>query len=282
MNTPREDVSSPQVTPIPLTPTRMSVESIMASKGPLLFSYQEESIQSARERLALIPDQRRALFLAEKSRVDFVFNTVALEGNPFTFPEVKTLHDGVTVGGHKLSDAEQVLNLNRALSYVIGLVKSKKFRIDAATACAVQGIVAREEALTWGVFRDGMVGIEGTEYQPPAATDLPTVFANGEKALTAITDPILRAFLAFLWGSLNQFFYDGNKRTSRFMANGTLMTAGLPPIMILAKDQLTYNQVMTRFYDTQEATEALNWLYDYYHERITGYGFDQATPSATA
>ena len=256
--------------------TIMSIESILAEKGGLLFSYQEDAIREARESLILIPDYKRAIFMAEKGRLDFVFHTVALEGNPFTFPEVKTLLEGITVGGHKQSDADQVLNLNKALSHLIGLVREKKFRLDAETACSIQGIVAREEALTWGQFRDGMVWIQGTEYLPPKAQDLPSVFAQGEKILNAISDPILRAFLIFLWGSLNQFFYDGNKRTSRFLANGTLLSHGLPPMTILAKDQLIYNQIMTRFYDTQEASEALNWLYAYYKERITGFGFDAA------
>jgi Fic family protein len=255
---------------MPTTP----LDTLFALKGPLLFTYSAPGVQAARARLQLVPDPRRALFLAEKSRVDFVFHTIALEGNPFTFPEVKTLLDGVTVGGHKLSDADQVLNLNRALSHVLDLVKAQQFKLDAVTACAIQGVVAREEALTWGQFRDGRVGIEGTDYQPPAAADLPRVFETGAHALLQTNDPVLRAMLTFLWGSLNQFFYDGNKRTSRFMANGTLLTAGLPPIMILAKDQLAYNQTMTRFYDTQDATEALNWLYGYYHDRVTGFGFD--------
>ena len=252
----------------------MSIIALLAEKGPLLFSYQEPVIQAARERLVLVPDQRRALFMAERMRVDFVYNTAALEGNPFTFPEVQTLLDGITIGGHKVSDAEQVLNLNRALSQVIQWVKEGKFQISANIACTLQGLVAREEALTWGEFRNGMVHIGGTEYRPPAAADLPAVFVSGEQALKAVDDPVLRAFLVFLWGSINQFFYDGNKRTSRFLANGTLLTAGLPPLMILARDQLAYNQRMTRFYDTQDATDALSWLYDYYRERITGFGFE--------
>lgn len=255
---------------------------LLASKGPLLFSYQAEAIKAAREQLVLAPDQRRALFMAERMRVDFVYHTAALEGNPFTFPEVQTLLDGITVGGHKVSDAEQILNLNRALSQVIQWVKAGKFQIDAKTACALQGLVAREEALKWGEFRDGMVQIGGTEYRPPAAADLPAVFASGERAINAIADPILRAFLVFLWGSLNQFFYDGNKRTARFLANGVLLTVGFPPLMILAKDRLVYNQVMIRFYDSQEATEALNWLYAYYRERITGFGFDALPPAPMA
>ena len=254
----------------------MSIDAILSSKGPLLFSCNLAAIAEIRQQLQLIPDQRRALFFAEKARTDFVYNTAALEGNPFTYPEIQTLIDGITVGGHKLSDAEQVLNLNQALSYTIVLVKQGKFRIDAETACAIQGIVARNEALTWGMFRDGKVNIGGTDYQPPNASDLAGIFDAGQKILNAEPDPILRALLVFLWGSLNQFFYDGNKPTSRFLANGTLLTAGYPPLMIFVKDQFTYNQVMTRFYDTQDATEALGWLYRYYRDKVTGFGFDKS------
>lgn len=45
--------------------------------------------------------------------------------------------------------------------------------------------------------------------------------------------------------------------------------------MVLAKDRLIYNQTMKRFYDTQDATQALNWLYGYYFERIAGFGFNK-------
>ncbi|NOT69400.1 MAG: filamentation induced by cAMP protein fic [Methylophilaceae bacterium] len=246
----------------------------MSTKSALLFTYREAEVQASRDRLSLLPDKRRALFMAERGRVDFVYNTAALEGNPFTYPEVKTLLDGITVGGHKLTDLEQVLRLNRALSHLIGLVKENKFQFDAKTACEIQGIVACDEALTWGKFRDGGVEIGGTSYKPPKAENLAEIFARGEQALNAMDDPIFKAFLIFLWGSLNQFFYDGNKRTSRFLANGVLMSTGFPPVMIQAKDQLAYNQVMTRFYDSQEGTEALVWFYEYYRERIAGLGFD--------
>ena len=247
-----------------------------ASINLLRLQYDAVRVAAARDKLHLKPDAARALFMAEKMRPDFVYHTAALEGNPFTFPEVKTLIEGITVGGHKQSDAEQVLNLTLALTHVMGLVKADAFKIDAATACAIQGIVAKREALKWGEFRDGAVFIAGTSYQPPKPADLPLVFAQGEAVINAESDPIFRAFLVFLWGSLNQFFYDGNKRTSRFLAIGTLLTAGYPPLLILAKDQLIYNQVMTRFYDSQDATEALEWLYGYYFERVTGFGFDAA------
>ena len=42
---------------------------------------------------------QRACFRARKLLEEIVYDTVALENNPFTFPEVKTLIDGITVGG---------------------------------------------------------------------------------------------------------------------------------------------------------------------------------------
>ena len=56
------------------------------------------------------PDVRRVCFRVRKVLEEVVYDTVYLENNPFTFPEVKTLMDGITVGGHRLSDADQVLN----------------------------------------------------------------------------------------------------------------------------------------------------------------------------
>jgi len=239
----------------------------------LPFSYDPATVLAARERIQILPDKKRALFVAEHSRVDFVYNTVALEGNPFTFPEVKTLLDGITVGGHRLSDADQVLRLNQALSHVMPLVREDRFELSQATAKTIQGLVAKDEALTGGVFPDGVVFIQGSDYKVPAADPLSALFEQGRQVFARIEDPLHRGFLVFLWGSLIQFFYDGNKRTARFLCNGILMSAGYPPMMIKAQEQLPYNQVMARFYDTQDATQALVWFYGVYQERIQPFGF---------
>lgn len=53
---------------------------------------------------------RAALFTFKTHMAGFVWDAAQLENNPYTFVEVKTLLDGVTVGGHKVSDTEQVLN----------------------------------------------------------------------------------------------------------------------------------------------------------------------------
>lgn len=254
----------------------MAIEHLLNAKATLLFGYDTHKVAEARSRIAIEPDQKRALFVAERSRADFVYNTAALEDNPFTYPEVQTLLDGITVGGHKITDAEQVLRLNQALSHVIALVKANAFEFTVKTAKEIQGIVAKNEALTYGVFRDGIVFIGGTDYTVPPAEKLEELFGAGKTALDSIQDPIEKAFLVFLWGSLIQFFYDGNKRTSRFMCNGILMSAGFPPMMVTKQEKLAYNQILAEFYNTQDGTNALIWFYDRYRERIEKFGF---TPS---
>jgi Fic family protein len=254
---------------------RNSMENLNPTiSNSLRFVYHADEIRQTQAQLRFVPDKKRAVYMANRSRVDYVYNTAALEGNPFTYPEVKTLIEGITVGGRKISDAEQVLNLNRAFTYLMDKVKAGTFALDEKTACEIQGHVARDEALTWGVFRDGQVSIGGTSYMPPKAHELSDLFAKGQAVLSQEQDPVLKAFLVFLWGSLNQFFYDGNKRTSRLLANGILLSAGFPPLAIFAKDQLQYNEVMTRFYNSQDATEALSWLFEYYKASNTGFGFD--------
>lgn len=46
-------------------------------------------------------DVRHACFRVRKILEGIVYDTVALEGNPFTLPEVKTLIEGITVGRQK-------------------------------------------------------------------------------------------------------------------------------------------------------------------------------------
>lgn len=53
----------------------------------------------------------KLIILIKRLLPDVVFNMASLEGNPFTYPEVQTLLDGITIGGHRLSDEQQVLRI---------------------------------------------------------------------------------------------------------------------------------------------------------------------------
>lgn len=195
-------------------------------------------------------DKKKALFIADKIFADLIFDVSKLENMPFTMPEVQTYLQGVTVGGHKLSDQNKLLQQAEAWRHVVALVKKDAFAVNKDTACAIQAILAKDEALETGRFRSGGVSISGTEYLPPKAETLDDAFTRTIAEILDLPDEREQAYRLHLDFARNQFFYDGNKRTGLFMANGHLMAKGYPPFSIPAKRQLEYNTGMIAFYDS--------------------------------
>jgi len=211
----------------------------------------------------------------------FVWDASVLEGNPFTYPEVKTLLDGVSVGGRKISDQEQVLNLAESSKHLLALVKTSKFKLDKATFTELHSLVARNEALEWGHFRgegkemsytpDVALGEQGRYTPLPTLTgapDLNRVFLQGVEELNnQVAHPFEKALAFFLFGALQQFFFDGNKRTSRFMMNGILMSAGIDAISVPAAKVQEFNEKMVRFYLDKDATEMMAFMVGCYESK---------------
>lgn len=214
----------------------------------------------------------RVCFRFHKMLPEFVWDASVLEGNPFTFPEVKTLLDGVTIGGRRISDQEQVLNLAESSKRLLKMVKQTQFALSKPVFIELNGIVARKEALEWGVFRgegeetnytpDVGLGARG-RYTPlptlPGAPELNRVFNEGAACLQEC-EPFERATAFFLFGALQQFFFDGNKRTSRFMMNGVLMSHGIDAISVPAAKAQEFNEKMVDFYLSKDATEMMDFL----------------------
>lgn len=216
----------------------------------------------------------RAVFRYKQSLAKFVYDASALEGNPFTYPEVQTLMEGVTVGGHKLSDQQQVQNLVNAAKELFVLVKANTFVLSKPVSDSLHQIVAKEEALEWGHFRgEGdevtmtpAVSLGEHGQHVPLATlkgapELNRVYQEGVAALnTDIPDARERAMAYFLFGALQQFYFDGNKRTARFMMNGVLMSNGQDAISVPASRAQDFNERMVRFYTDRDATEMMHFL----------------------
>jgi Fic family protein len=206
-----------------------------------------------------------------KSLPQFVWEAAQLEGNPFTFPEVQTLLDGVTVGGRKLSDAQQIIALRDSMRKLCDDVLANTFAMTRNTACALNGIIARDESLEWGIVRgegkersNVSVNLGSSSWQPkptePGGQNLNTTFDVGLAVLKDLESPVERALALKLFMAREQFFFDGNKRTARAMMNGVLMSHGFDGLSIPASRQLAYNQAMTRFYPTGDATEMMQLL----------------------
>lgn len=73
------------------------------------------------------PNVRKAVFLAKRLLSELVYDAVNLEGICYTLPEIQTLLDGITVGGHKISDQNIALNQANAWHVLFDLVLNEKF-----------------------------------------------------------------------------------------------------------------------------------------------------------
>ena len=194
------------------------------------------------------PNPAMAKQLATRDVPSLVYDAVNLEGVAMTLPEVQTLLDGITVGGHKISDQNMALNQAAAWKHLFTLVAEKRFSFSKPIALEIHNIAGKEEALTWGAFRTGNVTISGSDYEPPSAHALESVWLDIEREVSSCSDIYDRATTAFLRMARAQFFWDVNKRTGRFMMNGILLEAGYPIINVPAKRQIEFNQLMLEFY----------------------------------
>ena len=73
------------------------------------------------------PNPAMAKQLAVRDIPTLVYDAVNLEGVMMTLPEVQTLLDGITVGGHKISDQNMALNQAHAWKHLFVLVSENSF-----------------------------------------------------------------------------------------------------------------------------------------------------------
>lgn len=206
--------------------------------------------------------------LAKRQLSELVYDAVQLEGINFTLPEIQTLLEGISVGGHKLSDERIATNQADAWRFLFKALESDEFKLTKCKVLQIHEIAAKEEALTWGEFRTGSVTIAGTDYMPPPASHLDRLFDEMIEDLAALDDIYDQAIHLFLTMARMQFFYDVNKRMGRFMMNAHLLDHGFPAINLPSKRRLEFNQLMLRFYDSNDQTEMNSFLRDCIDPRV--------------
>lgn len=216
----------------------------------------------------IIPNLSKAIALARREISVLVYEAVQLEGINMTLPEIQTLLEGVTVGGHKISDQQIALNQGDAWKALFDDVVGNKFSLSSRYALFLHGIAGKEEALELGCFRSGGVKIAGTDYLPPAFLELPVLFDEVVARAEKIADIVDRAIFIFLVMARTQFFYDVNKRMGRFMMNGVLLSHGYPVINVPVKRKLEFNELMLDFYSSNKQGPMNQFLRSCIDERI--------------
>lgn len=210
-----------------------------------------------KDKYHLTPEQ--SIFLAKKKWDENVYCGMKMENRAVTFPQTKTILNGVNVPNVQLDDIQAILNMRDAWRYLLDTVGEP---VTLAYMCKLNEYIARNEALEWGKLRTGTVGISGTDYLPPVP-----VYAAAEAELKEIlakdTSATEKALSAFAWGARGQLFWDGNKRTSLTLANKIMIEAGVGMLTITDQHMEQFNVALLNFYNTGAAEPLMDFMYQH-------------------
>ena len=197
------------------------------------------------------------IFLAKKVLVSNIYNSARLEGINTSYPDTKTILEGVNVPSLRLDEINCILNLRDAWNFTLSNIDTD---ITLDFICKVNSFVSRNESLEWGVLRTGKVGINGVDYIP----DIP----NREDVITNINEILKeenitsRSLNLMLYLMRSQIFWDGNKRTAMIVANKLLISNGCGIISVKEDDINEFNKLLTEYYNTGNKDKIIPFLYD--------------------
>jgi Fic family protein len=181
--------------------------------------------------------------------IELSWKSSEIEGNTYTLLETEALIEEMRFAkGKDKAEAQMILNHKKALDFVLGnedyfkdidLLKIKKIH----------------ELLTENVdikkdFRNHPVGITGTIYRPlPKKRDIDIAMDKLADTLSKISNPFVKAFTSLIMIAYIQPFEDGNKRTSRIIANAILHANGKAMLSYRNVDAVEYKKAMILFYE---------------------------------
>mgnify|MGYP004727392641 FL=1 len=209
------------------------------------------------DRFHLTPEQ--SLFLAKKKWDENVYCGMKMENRAVTFPQTQTILNGVNVPNVQLDDIQAILNMRDAWKFLLGTVNEE---VTFEYWCKLNEYIARNEALEWGKLRTGIVGISGTDYEPPIPNKEKTIEELKSILSTSNATATDKALEAFVWGTRGQFFWDGNKRTSLMLSNKILVSSGSGIMTITDKYMEQFNTILLNYYNTGKNEELKQFLYE--------------------
>ena len=210
-----------------------------------------------RNKYALTKEQN--VFLAKKTMAENIYYAGKFERLNTTFPQTETIVKGLSISGVDMNDIQVILNMKNAWIYVLKNI-DQIFDIDVL--CKINGYVAYNESLEWGILRNGKVGISGVAYQPTipiredVIEDINAIFANSDLSET------YRGIHFMLYAMRSQLFWDGNKRTAIIGMNMWLIQRGLGLISVTNEYFEEFNILLSKFYETNDYTVIDNFIYE--------------------
>jgi Fic family protein len=185
----------------------------------------------------------------ERLVIELSWKSSKIEGNTYTLLDTeKLILENKEAPGHSKKEAQMILNHKDAFNFI----HEDPARFKTVTRKYMEqlhAILIKDLSVASG-FRSKPVGVTGSVYRPldniyqisEAVEDLSAAVS---KSLT----PYGKALKALIGVSYIQPFEDGNKRTSRLLANALLLSHSLAPLSYRSVDEEDYRSAMLVFYE---------------------------------
>lgn len=212
--------------------------------------------------------------LEENFKLEWTYNSNAIEGNTLTLKETKVVLEGITIGGKTMREHLEAINHKEAIEFLEELIKDNnelsEVDIKNIHAIVLKGI-DNENA---GRYRTKNVIISGASHIPSDAIIVPELM---EKLIYRYDDwkekyhPIVVAALLHAEFVKIHPFIDGNGRTARLLMNFEVMKNGYPPIIIKTEERHKYYDALDEGALTGNYTEFVKMVTKQAEEMVRLY-----------
>jgi Fic family protein len=182
--------------------------------------------------------------LRQAIEIEFTYNSNAIEGNTLTLRETQlVIREGLTIGGKSLREHLEARNHPKAIQYIENLATQDLTENDILK---IHKIICSGTLENAGEYRKSQVYIEGSDYIPPPAFEIPDLMKELLEWLRKNPEELRPVEMAVVFHYKlvsTHPFDDGNGRVARLLMNLLLIKHGYPMTVIRNYDR-------RRYYDT--------------------------------
>lgn len=198
--------------------------------------------------LAEIPQETIESYEKDFS-LKFTHNSTAIEGNTLTIFETKAiLEDGFIASGKSLREVYEVVNHEKAFSYVKKCISEGR-ELDESIVKDIHSKLM-DNIIAGGIYRNVDVYISGSQHTPPTPNQMyvqvKEMYATLSDKQLFDNDIELAAWTHAEFVRIHPFV-DGNGRTARLLMNYQLIKNGWLPISIEANNRAEYYEALEQY-----------------------------------
>lgn len=189
----------------------------------------------------------------ERLTIDLSWKSSSIEGNTYTILETEQLLKyKKEASGHSREEAIMILNHKEAIDYSLNnktiFRKLNISKIEDFHYLIINDLGVKRN------LREKQVRITGTKYLPlDNQYQIKEALEKAVNLINSLPHPLEKAFLANLLIAYIQPFEDGNKRTSRLLANAILFAYDYCPLSFVNIETHEYKKAVLLFYEQNSA-----------------------------